>query len=499
MKQIRTLFGLEAELRSEVFRPDGKRHADALDALEASCFEGLPHLVGEERGVFLASGGNWYREAAGGYTHQEFSTPECTTPSEAVLHMQAGYLFARRGADRFVQQHGGRACFSRNNVCYSAGTSWGNHECHCMQNNPETCADALFSHLATRNIYAGSGGFAPRSAGLEFVLSSRAPFIGAVTSGSTEGPSRALFHKDYKSPRGHGGWYRAHLIVGDGLCSERSLWLRTATTALIVALADYNRKPEAAAQVAEPLAALHTINADPSLKAAVPCKDGKLRTAIDIQRELLLAHVERHVEILPLWAPEAVTEWRRVLDDLANHGLGGLARSHDAAIKWDLYTDLLAQRGFSWDDVSGKTGRATGAGKADVKRLRAEMMLLDTRFPELSENGLFEILDSQPALLDHRVPRVKERIEWAIENPPPDTRAAARGAIVKQFYGTQDAGNVRVGWSFGVELSSGKKIDLSNPFNPHPSGLDEFLQRRDFAKAASEPHARRTFRDLIGF
>lgn len=497
MKTIPTLFGLEAELRFEAFASGGKRDLGALDEVEKICCEGAPHLRGEERGVFLACGGNWYREAAGDYTHQEFSTPEVSNPTDAVLYTQAGYIFARSGAEELSRRKGIRACFSRSNVCYATkgGESWGNHECYCTRHSPETIADSIFAHLASRNIYSGSGGFDAKSSGLDFVHSSRGPFLGALKSGATEGASRALFHQDYKSPRGHGGWFRAHLICGDGLCSERSLWLRTATTALIVALADHGYKPGRSARLADPLTALHTFNADTSLKSVVLCEDDKLRTARDIQSELL-THVEQHVEILPAWAPDAVLEWRRVLESLASYGLAGLARSHDNAIKFELYSDLLAQRGLGWDDVTGKAGRsATKKGKEELKRIRAEMMLLDTRFAELSEEGLFETLDAS-GLLDHRISGVKERIAWAVENPPPDTRAAARGAIVRRYSGTPVADQIRVGWSFAVDLSSGRKVDLSNPFDPNPASLGGFDPQA--AGPVETPGMTSRLRELIG-
>lgn len=496
MKPDPALFGLEAELRSEVYHPDGSRNNDALDELEKICCEGIPCIRGEERGVFLGNGGNWYREAAGGRTHQEFSTPECTNPTDAVLYSQAGYHLARRGAEMFSQRHGARTCFSRSNVCFAGQTSWGNHECICTRNPPETLVDALFPHLVSRIIFCGSGGFDAKSETLDFVLSSRVPFIGALKSGSTEGPGRALYHDDYKEERGHGGRFRMHIICGDGLCSERALWLRTATTALIVALADRGRMPGLAAQVAEPLSALHTINADPSLQAAVLCKDGRLRTALDIQRELL-SHVARHGEILPLFVQAATTEWRRVIDDLANHGLAGNARSHDNAIKMEMYSSCLALRGVSYGDFSSKARRSRSKSRrAELKRTRAEMLLMDTRFGELSAEGLFEMLDATPGLLDHRVPGVQERIAWALENPPPDTRAAARGAIVRRFHGTPEADQVRVGWSFAVDLASGTKVDLSNPFDPNPPGLGEFVPKP--SNPSGKQGGGRNLRDLIG-
>ena len=497
MKPIPPLFGLEGELRSEVFSADGKRDHDALNALERSCIEGVPHLAGEERGVFLGNGGNWYREAAGGYTHQEFSTPECTDPTDAVLYMQAGYFFARRGAERFIQRNGGSACFSRSNVCYSAKTSWGNHECHCTRNPPDALAEALFGHLASRVCYAGSGGFDAMSGGLDFVLSSRAPFIRAVRSGSTEGSNRALFHEDYKSPRGHGGYFRMHLICGDGLCSERALWLRTASTALIVSLADAGFMPPDAARVSEPVSALHTFNADPLLRAAVQCADGTLRTATEIQREYL-THVERHLgELHAPWASAAVAEWRRVIDGLSDLGAVAAARSHDWALKWNLYTDLLAQRGFTWAEVAGDAKRRRGRA-ADFGRLRAEMLLVDTRFAQLDADGLFETLDATPGLLDHRIAGVHERIAWAVENPPADTRAAARGAVVRRFSGTPDAAKIVVGWSFAANAASATRLAFLNPFNPSPNGLPAFLAPTSGTSLEPPPGARRNLRELLG-
>jgi hypothetical protein len=255
--------------------------------------------------------------------------------------------------------------------------------------------------------------------------------------------------------------------------------------------------PPTSTRVTEPVAALHAFNSDPLLRAAVLCEDGRPRTAVEIQREYL-GHVGRHLdEIRAPWALEALAEWQRVLDGLAKDGAAFAARSHDWAIKWNLYTDLLAQRGFTWADVTGDA-KNRRASAADFKRLRAEMLLIDTRFAQLDAEGLFETLDAIPGLLDHRIPGVHERIAWAIENPPPDTRAAARGAVVRKFYGTPKAANIRVGWSFADDSGNSTRLDFLNPYNPNPIGLPIF-----FAPAAAKPRvpprpARRSLRGFLG-
>ncbi len=498
MKIQPPLFGLESELRFEAFLPDGTRDHRALDEVERICCEDVPHLAGGERGVFLGNGGNWYREAAGGHTHQEFSTPECAHPTDAVLYSQAGYSLARRGAERFTERTGRRAAFSRSNVCYAERSSWGNHECYCTRQQPAELADSICSHLASRICYSGSGGFDAKSPGLRFVLSGRAAFIHALRSAGTEGANRALFHEDCKSPRGHGGFFRMHLICGDGLCSERALWLRTAATALMVSVADAGFKPRSAACLADPVAALHAFNTDPRLSATALCGDGVHRTAVEVQRECL-AHVERHLEFIPApWAPEAVMEWRRVLDALAGGGPAALARSHDWAIKWDLYSHCLAEQGSEWADFA--TTDCTGRPDKDEakRKLRPKMLLLDTQFAQLDASGLFESLDAAPGLLGHRIHGIRERTEWAVSHPPSDTRAAARGAVIRQFSGTKSGGRMRVGWS-GVSDGTGNlRLDLSNPFDPSPKGFEEFLSLAPTSLDESPPPARLSPRRFLG-
>ncbi len=82
------------------------------------------------------------------------------------------------------------------------------------------------------------------------------------------------------------------------------------------------------------------------------------------------------------------------------------------------------------------------------------------RFSELSERGVFNVLD-RAGVLDHRVDGVDD-IAAAMDTPPRDTRAAVRGEVVQRL--TEAKTRSRAEWTSVTDLDHTRVLDLGNPF-----------------------------------
>lgn len=176
------------------------------------------------------------------------------------------------------------------------------------------------------------------------------------------------------------------------------MWLRSATTALVVALTDGGLKPGKKVTLVEPVDAMHTFGRDPSCRAKAPLRSGGMISAIEIQRHYLhLAERHLNADFMPPWAPQVCQHWRAILDRLEQGAPDSVAFLLDWAIKYSLFTDRAARRGLSWDEVQ----RGSGPGRLDA--LRQELFQIDIRFGQLGERGIFAGLDRAGVELLNRI------------------------------------------------------------------------------------------------
>src|SRR5262249_30030801 len=146
-------------------------------------------------------------------------------------------------------------------------------------------------------------------------------------------------------------FHRLHLLCGESLCSERALWLRVATTALVLALCDAGLTPGESVTLRAPVEAMRAFAQDQTCRSAVATSNNGTITAVAIQRHYL-EQVEAHLgdRFVPPWAGEVCRAWRAVLDALETRP-ASLATALDWAIKHALYTQHLDRRGFSWKTI----------------------------------------------------------------------------------------------------------------------------------------------------
>ncbi|MGA7343107.1 MAG: proteasome accessory factor PafA2 family protein, partial [Terracidiphilus sp.] len=452
-------------------------------------------------GLYLQNGSRFYVDCG---LHPEMCTPECTSPRDAVRYIEAGHRILGSLASA-VESAGGPGteilCF-RCNVDYSGSQStWGCHESYLHRISQDELQPQIVPHLVSRLIYTGAGGFNPLSPGLEFMLSPRmAHFHRVVTENSTS--ERGIWHE--KSDPLSADFSRLHVLCGESLCSNTAAYLKLGATALIVAMADAGLSPGTAVQLADPLAALHSVAADVSCKRKLRMADGRSLSAIEIQRRYL-EQAESHLGagFMPDWAPEVCRQWRAILNDLED-GLGSVEHTLDWAIKLALYANRARALGVRWEELpllnqvivqaaavlgaDKETGTASGLERAfapgqaipreiaefepvlqlrglgwqDLRNLRGsrgKFLEIDTRFGQLGPKGIFETLD-RAGVLNHRVAGI-DNTDQAETEPPPTGRARIRGRVVQRL---ADVESVQCEWQCIVNYSQRQVLDLSDPF-----------------------------------
>jgi tetratricopeptide (TPR) repeat protein len=392
--------------------------------------------------------------------------------------------------------------------------TWAFHESYLHRGRAATLPRQLIPHLVSR-IYCFAGGLNPTCPGIEFTLSPRVhSFVSAVSSSTTG--SRGIFNTRDETLASQ-GYRRMHVICCDALCSHTALWLRVATTGLVLAMTEAGLAPGAEVQLRHPVQALHSFATDPHFRTTAELASGNRMTALELQRHYL-EQAEAHLDhdCMPPWAEEACLRWRAMLDRLAC-GPGAVGQTLDWAIKHSIFTDHLRCRGIEpetlphWNKVLTELQVALRRAEVrrrlnadvilekrgplrndvrrlepilkandlhwdqvrDVLRLRAELCEIDMLMGQIAPDGIFRQLEPH---LDHRI--IDEAsIDEAMSTPPQTTRAKLRGEAVRDNAGRKDCS---AGWTF-VRKGKSLQLVISDPLKlvakwervpDPPEGLD---------------------------
>ncbi len=313
------------------------------------------------------------------------------------------------------------------------GSSWGSHLNFLISRElwsrlfdkmlPDLFILAAFQASSIVINGQGKAGSDNRQPHADFQISQRADFIEKL-SGSQTTSERPLINTRDEAHCG-GGWgarlsssldrryARLHCICFDhNLCQMASL-LKVGTMQLTLALleADYG---DPLLMLADPVEALHLWSRDPDLSARAPLADGRMVTAIELQRAFLekarwFARSVGYAEYVP-HAELILDLWDETLSWLEARRFDALRRRLD----WVLKRDLLQ--------------RAIDANP-DLDWHSPKIKHLDLLYSSLDEDeGLFWACERSG--LTERVV-TDARIERFVHQPPEDTRAWGRAMLLQ--------------------------------------------------------------------
>jgi proteasome accessory factor A len=280
--------------------------------------------------------------------------------------------------------------------------------------------------LVSRCVISGAGTLEDDGA---FTLSEKAGGIRRIMRWTVMSGDRGLFEIGHLVKPLHAvGWFdwrgvaklfqrrqRLQLGLSDANLCQVAEYLKVGATALVLDLVDAGRLGDAPVP-ADPVRALQFLASDPDLSAEIPLEGGGRMTALELQRYYLGRAEEwlREEPAVSLEARRVVDLWRSVLDALATSPSSLVGRldwvtkrqllhetadlEHDARKKVDLRYHELGTGYHAWLDEAGATVRLVGDDEAD--RARRE--------------------------------------------PPDDTPAADRGALVRELSGLDT--EARIGW-----------------------------------------------------
>ena len=362
--------------------------------------------------VILTNGARLYVDHA----HPEYSSPEVTSPRDAVRWDKAGEQIMATAVRAIGANPGlGKVNLYKNNTD-GKGQSYGTHENYLMSR--ATPFTEIVRHLVpffvTRQVFTGAGrvGIGPESETAGYQLTQRADFF-EVEVGLETTLKRPIINTRDEPHASADKYRRLHVIIGDANLCEVATLLKLGTTSLVLAMIE-DRALTRDLAVERPVATLRAVSHDPYLKTLVTLRDGTRLTAVQLQWAFLeqaRAYVDERSGGEPdADTAEVLTRWESVLTKLETDPMS-CARELDWVAKLSLLQGFRDREGLDWDSH--------------------RLQLIDLQYSDVRpEKGLYHRL-----LARDRVERLIEDadVRTAVGDPPEDTRAYFRGRCLAKY------------------------------------------------------------------
>ncbi len=355
------------------------------------------------------------------HAHPEYSSPEVTTPREALTWDRAGEIVMAEAARLASSAGEGEPPIEvyKNNTD-GKGASYGTHENYLLSRATpfERVVAQVTPFFVARQILCGAGrvGIGQESQTPGYQIASRSDFFEARVGLETTFRRPIINTRD--EPHSHREAYRRlHVIIGDANLSDVSGLLKLGTTSLVLGLVESGRMRRDLSLV-DPVASLRRISHDPTLRVKVDLVDGTSLTGLELLRayqEEVLAHLQVDLGGDPMRTAdgdtvEVLTRWDEVLTALETD-----PNSAAPQVEWLAKSQLLegyrTRDGLAWDDprlamIDVQWSHGT-PGKGLARRLEAR--------------GRLERLIDEDAVLA------------AVSSAPPTTRAWFRGECIRRY------------------------------------------------------------------
>ena len=411
--------------------------------------------------VILPNGARYYVDHA----HPEYSTPECATPRDLVIHDKAGERILEASVDAMqrMMPDGGRIAIYKNNSD-GKGNSYGTHENYLVDRKIafSRIVRDLTPFFVTRQIFTGAGklgieGSRAQGRGVVYQLSQRADFFEAEVGLETTLKRPIINTRD--EPHADPEKYRRlHCIVGDANLCEVATLLKVGSTGLILKMIEDEMLPDLSLD--NPVAALHEVSWDPSIRQTVRLRDGRRIRPLELQWEYLDLAKTYAKERDPSPANAEVLEWwERILSGLDDEPLS-MHRELDWVAKYRAIAAYRERGGLDWRDP--------------------KLAMIDLQYHDVrSSHGLYNRLAATG-----KVQRLvtDEEVRAAVSAPPEDTRAFFRGECIRRFQGQIAAAS----WD-SIIFDTGKetlqRVPMREPLRGSRAHVEGLLEAAEDAAA----------------
>src|SRR5438093_6948132 len=362
--------------------------------------------------VILPNGARYYVDHA----HPEYSTPECITPRDLVIHDKAGERILERSLQevQHILPPGQRLNIYKNNSD-GKGNSYGCHENYLVDRQIPFAriVHDLTPFLVTRQIFTGAGKVGSESSRDEarhvhYQLSQRTDFFEAEVGLETTLKRPIINTRD--EPHADPEKYRRlHVIVGDANMCEVATFLKVGTTALVLKMAEDELLPDLSLE--SPVGTLHEVSWDVSCRRTVRLRDGRRLRALELQWEDLDLAKKWVKESEPTGEDGEVLQWwATILSGIEEDPLT-LHRELDWVAKLRLLEGYRARDDLDWRSP--------------------KLAMIDLQYHDVRRNrGLYYRL-AEAGQVERLV--ADAEIDQAVGEPPEDTRAFFRGRCIRRY------------------------------------------------------------------
>ena len=206
---------------------------------------------------------------------------------------------------------------------------------------------------------------------------------------------------------------RLHVIIGDANLAEVSTYLKLGTTTLVLAMIE-DQFLSVDLTLDRPVATLHAVSHDPTLKELVTMRSGRTLTAVQLQMEYA-EQARKYVEDRFGSDADAMTldvleRWESVLSRLEAEPMS-LARELDWVAKLQILEGYRSRDGLDWGSPRLE---AVDLQYSDVRQSKG-------LYNRLAASGHFERIITD------------EEVDRAVTEPPEDTRAFFRGRCLAKY------------------------------------------------------------------
>ncbi|GAA4387895.1 depupylase/deamidase Dop [Ornithinibacter aureus] len=417
--------------------------------------------------VVLTNGARLYVDHA----HPEYSSPEVTTPRDAVTWDRAGELVMREAVARLATIPPGINLYKNNTD--GKGSSYGTHENYLMSRATPfaNIVRHLTPFLVVRQVMCGSGrvgiGVDSRTSGYQ--LAQRSDFF-EVEVGLETTLKRPIINTRDEPHAVADRYRRLHVIIGDANHADVANLLKMGTTSLVLAMIEADAVV-ADLSVRRPVATLHAVSHDPTLKTTLELVDGRRMTAL----ELLWEYHDRAAAFVAQTSggepdpdtAEVMHWWGTVLDRLSRDPMQA-RREVDWVAKLAVLEGYRERDSLGWGDPRLK---AVDLQWSDV---RADRGLAH----RLAATGRLEVLVEEDA------------VRAAVTQAPTDTRAWFRGECLRRF--PDDV--VAASWDSVIFDVRGQRtlqrVPMLEPLRGTEAGVGDLVRNAPDAAALLEALAR---------